>query len=65
MQHLETDISPSGLHWGENEQTVSIPIPLMTGTNVSHIPRILASIGNLVSHVRADGSNNMSFVQSS
>ena len=37
-------------------------VPLMTGTDVSHDSRILASAGNLVSHVQADGNDNMSSV---
>ena len=39
---------------------MSVLVPLMTGIEVSHNPGILASEGNPVSHVRADGSNNMS-----
>ena len=35
-------------------------VPLMTGTEVSHDPWILASVGNFVSHVQADGNDNMS-----
>ena len=57
MQHLETSTCPFG---GEKGQTVSAPVPLMTGTEVSHILGIPASAGNLVSYVRVDGSNNMS-----
>ena len=37
-------------------------VPLMTGTEVSPILGIPASVGNLVSHVRADGNGNMSSV---
>ena len=62
MQHLGNDIGPSSPHWGEKEQTMSTPVPLMTGTAVSRISRILASVGNLVSHVRVDGNGNMSSV---
>ena len=35
---------------------------LMTGTEVSHDPGILASMGNPVSCVQADGNDNMSSV---
>ena len=62
MQHPKTGTSPFGPHWGEKEQTVSAPVPLMTGTEVSHIPRIPASTRNLVSHVQADGNENISLV---
>ena len=62
MQYLETDIGPSGLHWGEKEQTVSAPVPLMTRIEVSRIPGIPASAGNLLSHVQADGNGNISSV---
>ena len=37
-------------------------VPLMTGTEVSHDSGILASMGNLVSYVQADGNDNMSSV---
>ena len=33
---------------------------LMIGTEVSHDPGILASVGNSVSHVQADGNGNKS-----
>ena len=62
MQHLETDASPSSPQWGEKEHIVFVHVPLMTGTEVSRIPRIPAFMGNLVSHVRADGNGNMSSV---
>ena len=62
MQHPETDASSSGSHWGEKEQTVSTPIPLMTGTALSQNLGILASEGNPASYVQADGNNNMSSV---
>ena len=62
MQHPETGTGPSGPNLGEKEQTVSAPVPLMIGTKVSHIPRIPASMGNIVSHVRADGNGNISSV---
>ena len=37
-------------------------VPLMTGTEVSHDLGILASVGNPVSYVQADGNDNMSSV---
>ena len=58
--HPEIDTGLFDLHRGEKEQTMSTPVPLITRTKVSRILGILASTGNLVSHVRADGSNNMS-----
>ena len=59
MQHPETGTGPFGPHRGEKEQIVSTPVPLMIGTEVSHILRIPASTGNLVSHVRVDGNGNI------
>ena len=56
MQHLETDTGPFGPHWGEKEQTVSLLVPLMTGTALSQNPGILAS------YVLAASSGNMSLV---
>ena len=60
MQYLETNTGPSGSHWGKKEQTVSVPIPLMIGTALSHNSGILASKGNPASYVQAVGSNNIS-----
>ena len=37
-------------------------VPLMIGTEVSHDPGILSSVGNSVSRVQADGNDNMSSV---
>ena len=62
MQHLETDIGPSGPHWGEKEQTTSAHVPLMTGTTPSQYPEILAFEDNPASHVQADGNGNISSV---
>ena len=59
MQHLWTDTSSSGLHRGEKEHTASVHIPLMTGTEVSHDPKIPAFEGNPASYVQADGNGNM------
>ena len=39
---------------------MSVHVPLMTGTAVSHIPRIPAFEGNSVSCVQANGNRNMS-----
>ena len=41
---------------------MSAPVPLMTGTEVSRIPRIPTSEGNPTSHVRVDDNGNMSAV---
>ena len=62
MQHPKTDIGPSSPHWGEKKQTVSAPVPLMTGIALSQNPGILFSEGNLASYVQADGNGNMSSV---
>ena len=51
MQHPETDTGSSGPYRGDNEHTVSVHVPLMTGTEVSHDPKILASEGNSASYV--------------
>ena len=44
---------------------MSVHVPLMIGTEVSHNPRILASVGNPISCVRAGGSDSMSSAPSS
>ena len=62
MQHLENDTGPSGPYWGDNEQTASVPVPLMTGIAASQYPEILASEGNPTSYVQANGRINISFV---
>ena len=41
---------------------MSAPVPLITGTVLSYNSGILSSEGNPVSHVRADGNENMSAV---
>ena len=64
MQHPETDARPSSLHWGENEQTMSVPIPLMTGIGLSHNSVIPASMDNPVSYAQADGNSSMSSASS-
>ena len=60
MQYPETDTGPSGPHWGEKEQTVSVSVPLMTETASSQYLEILASKGNPASYVQANGRNNIS-----
>ena len=52
MQHLGTDTGSSGPHWGEKEHNGSMHVPLMTGTEASHGPEILASKGNPTSHAQ-------------
>ena len=61
MEHPETDTGPSSPHWGEKEQTVSTPMPLMTGTALSHNSGIPASVDNPVSCSQVDGNDSMSF----
>ena len=55
MHHPETDTSFPGPYWNKENPTVSMHIPLMIGTTVSHNPGIPASEGNFVSCVQADG----------
>ena len=57
--HPGTDIGSPRPCWGKERQTVSMHVPLMIGTEVSHKPRIPASVGNPVSCVQADGSDSM------
>ena len=65
MQHPVTDTGPSGPHWGEKEQTASVPIPLMTGNAPSHNFGILAFVDNPVSCAQTDGNDSMSSAPSS
>ena len=60
--HPTTETGSSDPHWGEEEQTVSAPVPLMTGTVPSQSPTILAFEGNPASYVQANGRSNMSSV---
>ena len=62
MRHPKTNAGSSSPHWGEKEQTVSVHVPLMIRTTLSQNPGILASEGNPVSYVPADGKNNMSSI---
>ena len=64
MQHPGTDTSPSSPYWGEKEQTVSVHVPLMTRTALSHNSGILASVDNPISCSQADGNDNMSSASS-
>ena len=58
VQHSGTDTGSSNPYWGVEEQTVSAPVPLMTGIALSRNPGIFASRGNPASYVQADGRNN-------
>ena len=59
MQRPATNtVSPSP-RWGKGEQTVSVDVPLMTGTEVSHNSGIPTSEDNPASGVQADGNGNM------
>ena len=40
---------------------MSVHVTLLNGIEVSHNPKILAFVGNLVSCVQAGGSDSMSF----
>ena len=59
MQHPRTDTGSSGPHRGEKEHTAFVRVPLMTGTEVSHGPKIPASEGNPALYVQADCNGNM------
>ena len=59
-----TDIGSPGPCWGKERQIVSVHVPLMIGTEVSHNPGILASVSNLVSCVQASGSDSKSSASS-
>ena len=62
MQYPGTDTGSSNPHWGEQEQTMFVHVPLMTGTMPSQSPGILAYEGNPSSYIQVDGSNSMSSV---
>ena len=59
MQCPTTNIVSPDPWWGKEEQTVSVHVPLMTRTEVSHNFGILAFEDNLASSVQADGNGNM------
>ena len=52
-QYPAPETGPSGPSWGKKEQTMSVDAPLVPKTIMSHNSGILASRGNLVSHVQA------------
>ena len=60
MQRLTADIVSLGSWWGKEEQTMSIYIPPMTGTEVSHNSGIPVSEDNPASGVQVDGNGNIS-----
>ena len=60
MQYPEPDTCSPVLYWGKEEHIASVNVLLMIGTEVSHSLGILASAGNLISYVQADGNENMS-----
>ena len=60
MQRPATDIVSPGPWWGKKEQTAFVYVPLMTGPEVFHNSRILASEDNPASSVQADSNGNMS-----
>ena len=57
-----TDTGSSDPYWGAEEQIVSVPLPLMTGTVPAQNLEIHASAGNPISYAQADGNRNMSSV---
>ena len=59
MQCPGTDTGSPGPWWGKEEQTESVNVPLMTGTEVSHNSRIPSFKGNPISCVQAAGNGNM------
>ena len=59
MQRPRIDTGSPGPWWGKKEQTESVNVPLMTGTEVSHNSGILASEGNPVSCVQTGGNGKM------
>ena len=60
MQRPATDIVSSGPRWGKEEQIEFVYVPLMTGPEVFHNSRILASEDNPALGVQVDGNGNMS-----
>ena len=59
MQCPTTDTVSPDPWWDKEEQTVSVHVPLMTGTKVSHNFGIPASEDDPPSSVQADGNGNM------
>ena len=62
VHHPGTDTGSSDPHSGVEEQTVSAPVPLMTGTASVQNPEIHASAGKPVLYAQAGGNRNMSSV---
>ena len=60
MQHPETDTGSPSPYQDKENGSMSMHVPLMIGTVMSHNPRIPTSKGNSVSYVQDDGSRNMS-----
>ena len=60
MQHPKADTGSPSPYRDKENLTVSVHIPLMTGTAISHNLGISAFEGNFVSCVQAAGSRNMS-----
>ena len=62
VQNPGTDTGSSDPYWGVEEQIVSVPVTLMTGTVSAQNPEIHASMDNPVSYAQDDGNRNMSSV---
>ena len=60
MYRLGTDAGSLGPWWGKEEQTESVNIPLMIGTEVSHNSKSLFFKCNPISSVLTGGNRNMS-----
>ena len=60
MWHPGTDTGSFDPYYGVEKQTVSAPVPQLTGTAPSPNLGIPASEDNHVSHVQAIGRNNIS-----
>ena len=65
MQNLETDTGSPSPYRDKENPIVSVHIPLMTRTAMSHNLEILVFEGNFVSCVQADASRNMSLAMAS
>ena len=63
MQRHATDTVSPGPWWGKKEQTASVYVPLMTGTEVSYNSGIPAYEDNPASSVQVDGNGDMSPAQ--
>ena len=58
--HSATETGSSEPYRGEKEQTVSVLVPPISGTAVSHILGISIFMGNLASYVEVGDSRNIS-----